>query len=233
MENNVTRIYANKIDYITYLFRNPILLKKIGSKLILPSAAIMNFILYKKCFAASDEAIKRNQVYLASIHKFLEHLPQDLVAKAARKLISTGQIVKSDRDILHISNEVAQYFYGLTKIETFNTVNTSEIPNKAKTVKTDNSGSSFPLLKCFGEEKLRNILKNQKLSDDDFKSRSGQLKIMRVLVYTFMDSAISQKSENRFVEDLAAIFIYFGSEKNYVLKLYEDIKKEFLTSETQ
>lgn len=223
-----TQIYANKVDYITYLFANPEAKAKIGSKLLLPATAIMNFMLYKKCFGTSEEAKKKNCVYLASIHKFLEHLPQELVAKTARKLISTGQVIKSDRDILHISNEIAQYFYGLTENETFNTINTSETPKKAKTVNTDNSWSSLPSFKCLRKEDIKDMLGKQKLGEDDFKTPFGQKRIMRLIVSTYLDSVFKHTVETQFIEDINSIFGHFNVEKSHIKILYAEIKKEYL-----
>ncbi len=165
---------------------------------------------------------------MASVHKFLEHLPQELVAKAARKLILAEQVIKSDRDVLHISNEISRYFYRLTEIETFNTVNTSETPKKPKTDNTDNSWSNLTSIKCFRKEDLRNMLEKHNVGEDDFKTASGQKKIMRFVVSTYLDSVFKHTVETQFIEDINSLFGHFGVEKSHIKKLYAEVKKGYL-----
>lgn len=225
MSNNVSRIYANKIDYITYLMANPELVKQIGNKLLLPSTAIMNFMLYKQCYGVSEEAKKKNIVYQNTIYKFLEHLPQESVRDSLKKLISTNQIIRSDRDFFYVSNKITQYFYGLTEIETFNTLNTSDTPKK---VKTDNSWSNLPSLKCFRNEDIRNALKEQKLDDDQFKSPEGQLKVMRVLIFGLMSMVTKANAEKSFIDDINCLFKHFGADPDYIKKMYDETKTRYL-----
>ena len=219
-----TRIYANKVDYITYLFANPEIEKSIGNKLLLPAVAVMNFMLFTRGYCSTEESSKKNRVYRGSIDSFLEALPSESINQVVKKLIGINQIVRTERDDLQLSDAVLQYFYRVTDNETFKTLETKE---KVKTNDTDDRWSSLTGLLVLRKETIRDKLRNQKLHDIEFQSERGQNKIMLLLVYTYMNSVLENSAESQFVQDIVKIFSHFGVDTGQAKILYREAKVDF------
>lgn len=225
-----TRIFANKVDYITYLFANPEIEKAIGKKLLLPAVAVMNFMLFKRGYCLTEESSKKNRVYRGSIDTYLEKLPTESINQTVKKLIGIGEIVRTDRGDLQLSGRVLQYFYRVTENETFKT---PEINEKAKTNDTDNRWSTLTGFSLFKETGLKNLFKHEKVNANDFQNVGGQAKIMNLLVETLMDSVIKDSVENEFIQDILKLFSHFGVGTNSTRELYRNAKRDFLRKEKQ
>ncbi len=218
-----TRIFANKVDYIAFLMNHPDIAKKIGSRLLLPAVAIVNFMLFKKGYCSTEESSKRNRVYRGSIDSYLEHLPGELVAKAVKKLILIGQIWRTDRDELQLSDSVLQYFYELTENETFNTSENSETRERDK---TDNRLSTLPYLASFRNGELEELFERQRIDIEDFKKEHELTHLLFIFVVHFKRETYQRISEPNYIEDLEVLFAHFGANKSRIKPLWpEEIEK--------
>ncbi len=217
MENKLNRIYSNKVDYVGYLIARNEVRKKLGTKLQLPAVAVMNFMLYKKGFGNTEEGLKKNRVYHNSIETYLEKIPADIVMATIKKLTSIGEIEKSDKGFLEISEHVCKYFYELTRIETFNTSETSETVENGE---TDERWSTLPSLRYLELGRVRNILRIKKVNEGDLADYNKCQDSFYYLIFVFMRRAIDSSRELDFKKDLKTIFVHFGLNPEWFESLY-------------
>ncbi len=218
MENNgKKRIFANKVDYATYLVSIAEVRRQVGNKLQVPAVAVMNYMLFKKGYGNSEEAIKRNRVYPNSIEIFLGEMPPEIVAATTKKLISVGEIVRSDKGYLELAVHVCKYFYELTEIETLDTSDTNK---RVETAETDDRWSTLPSLTFFRRDELINIFEEGSFNTEDFNREGGRGLILHHFALKFLGGKYAEADESKYLNDLEILFEHFGQAKAAVRSDY-------------